>query len=145
MILYILVKNLMFNNKKAYKEHDISQKEIEELSDAVYACSLCYYQHVYDNRKLYELLYHNKLPCITPDDFAYKLYLRFRKVFRLTPTQNYQKLDVDMFCYSYSFDFISYVSYWVRNEFSYSPKYIAEQAFMLFRPNLPVFSLLLVE
>ncbi len=131
--------------KRSYKEHEISEKEIEELSNAIFACSIRYYQHVYDNRKLYELLYHNKLPGMTPDDFAHKLYLRFRDVFRLTPAKNYSKLDVDIFCYVYSFDFVSYISYWVRNEFSYSPKYIAEQAFMLVKSNLPIFSFLLVE
>ena len=77
--------------------------------------------------------------------FAKEVYLQQREHFQLKPSGPYKDINTDMYTYQSAYKIILFMTYWIENDFKYSPQYMADQVVMITEPNFSVFSNLLAE
>lgn len=94
--------------------------------------------HVYENQELYRIILSNKLFVNTVDYFCTKAHAELhRKVkieyFKSVP---YDKslINFDLYYFVRVYDFLIVMKYWLKNDFCFTPEYIAEQEFLI-SPN----------
>jgi len=131
--------------KETYRQQKNEVKQAEDIKKHILGVVSAYFHHVYDNRLLFQLLYDNRLPGHSMTTFAKEVYLEQREHFQLKPSGPYKDINTDMYTYQSAYKIILFMTYWIENDFKYSPQYMADQVVMITEPNFSVFSNLLAE
>lgn len=103
------------------------------------------FQHVYDNRELYKLILEEKLFQHTTDYLCEKAFSEYcrqssKKAGSYPAKQSDDDFDsIEFYYYTRIYHLLVIVKFWIKNNFKFSPKYIAEQE-MYLRNNSVVYS-----
>lgn len=91
------------------------------------------FEHVYEKRELYQIMLEGRLDTHAADDFVDMLSERLLRELDCTSTD--EKMNLEMRYYTKMYHYVSMIRFWMKKDFIYSPKYMAEQdAFYSVRP-----------
>lgn len=109
----------------------ISEKRSITFGDSIYEPALNFFQYVYENREVYKLIFNVNIHEVTLDYFCEKAFNEFIEKIDIELMESAPTMDMDFYFYSYTYLYMVFVKFWIKNDFKYSPQYMAEQVTIL--------------
>lgn len=109
----------------------ISKNNSITFGDSIYEPALNFFQYVYENREVYKLIFNVNIHESTLDYFCEKAYNEFIQKIDIELLESSPTMDIDFYFYSFTYLYMIFVKYWIKNDFKYSPQYMAEQVTIL--------------
>jgi AcrR family transcriptional regulator len=127
---YDLASRVLEREMLIYLKNTIDYVRLkEEEGDQSQLVSLMieYFEHIYENRDLYDAILDSRLPGYTLDEFCSELQSMMRD--RISSTLSTEASDCDLEFYSYVtiYDGIIYIKYWRLHGYQFSPEHMARQ------------------
>lgn len=102
-----------------------TQNGVYYITTELYDPAYNLFAHVYDNKDLYGLILKSKMPGFPVDKFCSATYEEFKKKIRIDSLPC--GINEDFYFYVHTYIYIIYIKYWEKNNFEFSPKFMAEQ------------------
>ncbi len=109
----------------------ISKRNGILLESTTYEPALNFFEYVYENRELYRFILSSNLPGQNLDSFCGKAYNEFIKKIDIELFKETPSFDIDFYFYCYTYLYMIFIKYWIKSDFKYSPKYMANQVAIL--------------
>jgi AcrR family transcriptional regulator len=113
------------------------RKKIATGGADIYEPAYRLFEHVNDNRVLYQLILNSKMPGYTLDSFIDSVNERFKREVDVESRQWPEDLSRDFYFYVNSYMFLVYIKYWERHNFSLSVEYMAKQVTCMINREKP--------
>lgn len=93
----------------------------------MYLPALELYKHVYTQRDFYRALIRNKVPTWSLPLFCDECNYYFKNNIHMAIQSITPDLNLDFYQYTKTFQYISFILYWDKSDYAYSPEYMAKQ------------------
>ena len=127
----------IMENEVACHVHAIHDTIVEKrnalLEDDMYLPALQLFQHAYEQQKLYHAMFSGKIEGWSTDAFSQKCACYFAKNIHIFPVSD--ELNVEMYRYVSTIQYLTYIMYWDKMNYSYTPQYMAKQVALIIKLN----------
>ena len=128
---YDLVEKYIISEAAALVEalcSKLSSTKEYTYEDDIFYPGLFMFEHVLDNRRFYQNLIHDKITGYNTDMLAKKFATATQALLELNyPEDIKQKLDMDLYCFITADSYISFIKFWDKNNYSYTPEELARK------------------
>lgn len=106
--------------------YSIKNYQNDLFDGMIYRPILALFQHVYEHRPFYHVLFAGKISNWDFERFASECNTYFLQTIKVSCPQ-FPNMNLDIYYYIETLRFINFIMYWDRKDFCYSPEYMAAQ------------------